>query len=165
VDAALARLRVSEAQRYPQLSFSANLSTNGSRASDWLSQPLLSLAGNLVVPLIDWQRLDAQRDSARTELELAALQLRDTVARSVVEVEALLVEGQRLRDQQAANVARLREATQAARQAALRYETGTLSRADWLQLEVARLDAEISAQQLLLRERVQREQLARALAL
>lgn len=164
VDAALARLRVSEAQRYPQLSFSANLSTNGSRASDWLSQPLVSLAGNLVVPLIDWRRLDAQRDSARTELELAALQLRDTVARGVVEVEALLVEGQRLRDQQAANAARLREATQAAAQAALRYETGTLARADWLQLEVARLDAEISAQQLLLRERVQREQLARALA-
>lgn len=164
VDAALARLRVSQAQRYPSLSFSAGLSTGGGSASDWLAQPLLSLAANLVVPLIDWQRLDLQQDSARTELELAALQLRDQVARSLAEVEGLLVENQRLRGQQAANQLRLREATQAARQAALRHELGTISRADWLQLEVARLEAEVGALQLQLRERLQRVQLVRAAA-
>ena len=115
------------------------------------------------MPLIDWRRLDAQRDSARTELELAALQLRDTVARGVVEVEALLVEGQRLRDQQAAN-ARGCVRSHASR-CLLHCATrpAPSRRADWLQLEVARLDAEISAQRLLLRERVQREQLARRL--
>ncbi|RZL31907.1 MAG: TolC family protein, partial [Rubrivivax sp.] len=40
VDGALARLRASDAARYPRLSFSANLGTGGIHARDWLSQPL-----------------------------------------------------------------------------------------------------------------------------
>jgi NodT family efflux transporter outer membrane factor (OMF) lipoprotein len=165
VDAALARSQASEAQRYPALSFSASLGTGGGAVRDWLSNPVASLAGNLVVPLIDWRRLDLQRDAARTELELAALALRETVARALVEVESALIDGERLRQQLAANATRLRETQAAERVAALRLEVGAIAKADFLQAKNARLEAEQGRLQLQLRAWLNRGQLARALAL
>lgn len=142
VDGALARLRVSEAERYPRLSFSAALSTGGTQASDWLSQPLASFAANLVVPMIDWQRLALQRDGARTELDTAALTLRDTLHKALADIETQRIEAERAAQQAQANTSRLREATENERLAALRYEVGAIARADWLQTRSAVLDAE-----------------------
>ena len=142
VDAALARLRVSEADRYPRLSFSAALSTGGTRASDWLSQPLAAFAANLAVPLIDWQRLNLQRDSARTELDTAALTLRDTLHKALADIEVQRIEAERTAQQLQANAGRLKEAAENERLAALRYEVGAIARADWLQTRSAVLDAE-----------------------
>lgn len=142
VDAALARLRVSEADRYPRLSFSAGLSTGGTRASDWLSQPLASFASNLVVPMVDWQRLALQRDAARSELDSAALTLRDTLHKALADIETQRIEAERAAQQFHANTGRLREATENERLAALRYEVGAIARADWLQTRSAVLDAE-----------------------
>ncbi len=165
VDAALARSQTAEAQRYPGLSFSASLGTGGSALRDWLSNPVAALAGNLVVPLIDWRRLDLQRNAAHTELELAALNLRETVARALVEIETALIDGQRLQQQLDANAARLREARAAERVAALRLEAGAIARVDFLQARNARLEAEQGRLQLQLRAWLNRGQLARALAL
>ncbi|WP_162253765.1 MULTISPECIES: TolC family protein [unclassified Roseateles] len=142
VDASLARLRASEAARYPSLSFSAGLSTGGSHARDWLSQPLASLGASLVVPMIDWQRLALQRDGARTELDLSALVLRDTLQRALADIETQRIEAERAAQQLDANAGRLREATENERLAALRYEVGAVARADWLQTRSAVLDAE-----------------------
>lgn len=142
VDAALARLRVSEAERYPRLSFSAGVSTGGTRSSDWLSQPLASFAANLVVPMIDWQRLALQREGARTELDTAALTLRDTLQKALADIETQRIEAERAAQQFDANTGRLREATENERLARLRYEVGAVARADWLQTRSAVLDAE-----------------------
>lgn len=142
VDNALARLRASEADRYPRLSFSAGVSTGGTRASDWLSQPLASFAANLVVPMIDWQRLNLQRDGARSELDTSALTLRDTLQKALADIETQRIEAERAAQQLAANAGRLREATENERLAALRYEVGAIARADWLQTKSAVLDAE-----------------------
>lgn len=142
VDTALARLRVSEAERYPRLSFSAGMSTGGTRASDWLSQPLASFAANLAVPLIDWQRLNLQRDGARTELDSAALALRDTLQKALADIETQRIEAERSAQQLQANAGRLKEAVENERLAKLRYEVGAISRADWLQIRSTVLDAE-----------------------
>jgi outer membrane protein TolC len=142
VDAALARLRVSEAERYPRLSFSAGLSTGGTRAGDWLSQPLASFAANLAVPLIDWQRLNLQRDGARTELDGAALALRDTLHKALADIETQRIEADRTAQQLLANAGRLKEAVENERLARLRHEVGAISRADWLQIRSSVLDAE-----------------------
>lgn len=165
VDAALARARATQAQRYPALSFSAGLGTGGGTAGDWLANPVASLAANLVVPLIDWRRLELQGAAARSELELAALALRDTVAQALVEVEATLIDGERLRQQLGANATRLREAQGAERLAALRLEVGRIARADYLQAKNARLEAEQGRLQLQLQAWLNRSLLARALAL
>lgn len=163
VDAALARLRGSEADRYPRLSFSAGVSTGGIHASDWLSQPLAAFGANLVVPLIDWQRLALQRDGARSELDTAALTLRDTLQKALAEIETQRVEAERAAQQLVANAGRLREATETERLAALRYEVGTAARADWLQLRTAQLDAQQARIQLRLRQWLVQAQLFKAL--
>jgi outer membrane protein TolC len=165
VDAALARRAVSEAERYPRLSLSVGVSTGGERPSDWLQQPLASLAANLVVPLIDWRRLDIQREMAQGELELAALALRDGVARALLEVDTQRLELQRLQRQRVVTLQRLAETRRAEQQAQLRLELGALGRAEFLQIHLARLDAELS--EITLRQRSWQAQamLARVLAL
>lgn len=163
VDGALARLRASDAARYPRLSFSASLGTGGVRASDWLSQPLASFASNLAVPLIDWQRLALQRDGARSELDSAALTLRDTLQKALADIEAQRIEADRTAQQLAANAGRLKEATENERLAALRYDVGTISRADWLQIRSTVLDAEQTRIRLRLQQWVRQATLFKAL--
>lgn len=163
VDQALAQLRVSEAERYPRLSFNAGLSTGGTQARDWFAQPLANLGANLAVPLIDWRRLNLQRDSARSQLDSAALSLQDTLQKALAEIETQRIEAQRLTQQLAANAGRLREATENERLAQLRYDTGAIARADWLQARSARLDAEQNAVQLRLQQWVRQAALFKAL--
>ena len=151
VDAALARLRASQADRYPRLSFNAGVGTGGGEVRDWLSQPLLSLAANLVVPMVDWRRLDIQRDSARTDVDLAALALREVLSTSLVEVEAQLIERRRLQQQSAALDARVNDLRHAERVAEVKFQVGTLARLDWLQARRARLAGEQEQLQLQLR--------------
>ncbi|RZJ13455.1 MAG: TolC family protein [Rubrivivax sp.] len=163
VDAALATLRVREAERYPQLSFSGSLGGGGAHVRDWLANPAISLGANLAIPLIDWQRLALQRDGARSDLELAALALRDTLHKAQADIESQHIETQRLAQQLAANASRLREATETERLAALRYEVGAVARADWLQLRSAQLDAQQARIQLRLRQWQVQAQLFKAL--
>ena len=151
VDTALARVNIAEAQRYPQLSFSANLNTGGTDSAGWLSQPIGSLAANLVVPLVDWRRLNLQRDVSLIDLELAALGLRDVVQKSFVEVEQVLIESQRLRRQFKVSQLRLEDTAQAEKLAASRLSAGTVGRLDWLQARNAHLDAQLAHIQLGLR--------------
>lgn len=165
VDAALQLLRAREAARYPALSFSAGVGASGQTLRELFSNPLASLAANLAIPLIDWRRLDLQRESARTDLELAALQLRETVAAALAEIETAWIDDERLRQQLAASTMRLHEARQAERAAALRFEVGTVARADLLAAQTARLEAEQNELQLRLDAWLQRARLTRALAL
>lgn len=164
VDAALAQLQVQEAARYPRLSFSAGVATGGSTLLDWLSQPVASLAANLAVPLVDWRRLDLQRQAARTELEVEALQLRETVHRALAEVERLLAERARLQQDWLAQQARLQEARQAEQQADVRVQAGVLAPADGLQARGARLAAEQDAVVQRLQQWLNHAALRRALA-
>jgi outer membrane protein TolC len=164
VDAALARLQVSEADRYPTLSFSGSLGSGGALLSDLLKNPMASLSSNLVVPLIDWRRLDLKREGARTELELAALQLRETLARALTEIESAWLDDERLRQQLAANARRQIEAREAERLAMLRLDVGVLARTELLQAQTARMEAEQGRLQLLMRAWQQRAQLTKALA-
>lgn len=148
VDAALAQLAVAEASRYPSLSFGASISTGGSKAGDWLSQPVLGLSSQLLVPLIDWRRLNLERDGARNGLEQAALSLRDTVHKALVDAEAQWTQREKLARQLAAQQQRVKEAEANERLAALRLEVGAIARQDWLQARIAWLDAQQSLVQL-----------------
>ncbi|MBH9554063.1 TolC family protein [Inhella gelatinilytica] len=164
VDAALARQRSNEAARYPRLSLSAGLSTGGSDAGDWLRNPLASLAANLVVPLVDWRRLDLQRQGALTDVESSALALRDSLHRALVEIEGLAAEQRELQAQELANAARLQEARRTAQLAQLRFEVGAIARADWLQARNAALAAEQEGIRLRLRAWLNQAALHKALA-
>ncbi len=164
VDSALAQWRGAEAARYPRLSLNLGVGTGGQQWSDWLERPLGTLSANLVVPLVDWRRLDLQGAQARNEVENAALSLRDTLHKALVEIEQLAAERRELRAQALANQARLNEAQQTEKLASLRYEVGAIARADWLQARNARLAAEQEAIQLRLRQWLNQAALHKALA-
>jgi len=164
VDAALAGARATRAARYPQLSFSASLGTGGATLSDWFAQPLLSLASNLTVPLIDWRRLDVQDAQSRNQLDQAALTLRDKVNGALAEVQGLLIDQRRIADERAATDAQLAVNRDAERTARLKLEVGSIARADELQARVATLDAEQGRVQSQLDALVNRLTLLRALA-
>jgi len=165
VDAALAAARAQRAARYPQLSFSAGLGTGGERLGNWFSQPLLSLASNLTVPLIDWRRLDIADAQRRNDLETNALNLRDAVFTALGEVHGLLVDQQRITTELAASEQQLAQARDAERIALLQLEVGTIARADMLQARVATLDAEQGVAQARLDAVLNRLALLRALCI
>lgn len=163
VDAALANLAVAEASRYPSLSFSGSVSTGGSQTRDWLSQPVLGLSSSLLIPLIDWRRLNLERDGARTGLDQAALSLRDTVHKALVDAEGQWTQREKLQRQTEAQARRVAEAVENERLAALRLDVGTIGRHDWLQARVALLEARQSLVQLQLQAWLNHAALYRAL--
>lgn len=163
LDAALEREHAALAARYPQLVFNAGLSTGGARWNDWLQNPLATLSGTLLVPMIDWRRLDLQREDARGERERIALQLRDAMQRALVEIEQFAAEQLRLQEDGVAQAQRLREATTGERIAALKLAAGAISRLDWLQARNARLAAEQDGIQLALRRLLNAVALQKAL--
>ena len=165
VDAALAGVRATRAARYPRLSFSAGLGTGGATLSDWFSQPLLSLASNLTVPLIDWRRLDLQDAQSRNQLDTAALNLRDKVNGALAEVQNLLIDQRRIADERRAASTQLAVNSDAERTARLKLEVGSIARADELQARVATLDAEQAVVQSQLDALLNRLALLRALAI
>ncbi|MGM9490276.1 TolC family protein [Ideonella sp. YS5] len=163
LDAALQTLRGAEAARYPQLRFDLGVGTGGAHWSDWLEHPLARLSSTLLVPMIDWRRLDLARQDALGRHELAALALRDTMHRALVEIEQLAAEQARLGEEQAAQARRLTEARTGERLAELRLAVGAISRLDWLQARNARLAAEQESLQLGLRRLLNAVGLQRAL--
>jgi outer membrane protein TolC len=151
VDAALARSHSAEAARYPALNLSTGLNTSGSRWRDWFSQPLATLGQNLAIPLVDWRRLDAQRDLSHLALDDAALALRASVRQALVDVESALLERQRWQaDWQAAQTQQVEKA-KAETVAKQRLDAGAASRLDALQARQARLGAELDLIDLRLR--------------
>ena len=147
VDAALAEVRATRAARYPQLTFSAGIGTGGARLADWLGQPLLSLTSNLIVPFVDWRRLDLQEAQSRNALDSAALNLRDKVHGALGEVQALLIEQRRIAEARAAADKQLEQAQEAERIARLKRDVGAIALADLLQARIATSDAEQAVEQ------------------
>ncbi|MBV8502879.1 MAG: TolC family protein [Paucibacter sp.] len=164
VDAALAAARATRASRYPQLTFSADVGTGGSTLSHWFSQPLLSLASGLSIPLIDWRRLDLQDAQSRNALEQSALHLRDQVFSALTEVQGLLIDQRRITESRLAAEQQQAQAREAARIAGVQLEVGRIARADELQARIAALDTEQALIQAQLDAMLNRLALLRALA-
>lgn len=143
VDAALANLHVAQASRYPALSLSLALRTNGETIRDLFSQPIATLGQSLLVPLVDWRRLDAQRDEAKNALDDAALALRASVRQALVDVEDALVERERWRHAWLAARMQQTEKEKVYAVAQLRQEVGVFGRLDVLQSREGVLKAQI----------------------
>ncbi len=143
VDAALARLHVAEASRYPSLNMNLNLATNGSTWSTWFSQPLATLGLGLAIPIVDWRRLNAQRDMAHDALDDAALALRAGVRQALLDVEGALIERERWRQGWQAAQVQKSEKEKVYAVARLRQEVGVFGRLDVLQSREGLLTAQI----------------------
>lgn len=165
VDAALAQHQSAHAARYPQLSFSAEISSGGSTWRDWLDKPLANLAANLLVPIVDWRRMDLQQAQALNDVEAAALILRDTLHKAQVEIEQAVSERQALAVEAQAQASRLAEALRTERLTQLRWEVDSINKLDALHVRNARFAAEQGAVQIQLRQSMNQAFLIKVLAL
>jgi NodT family efflux transporter outer membrane factor (OMF) lipoprotein len=163
VDSALAQLHVAEASRYPSLHLNLGLNTNGNNWRDWFSQPLAMLGLNLAVPLVDWRRLDAQRDMARNTLDDAALALRASVHQALVDVEGALVEGERWQQEWEAAQMQRSEKEKVYAVARLRQQVGVYGSLNVMQSKQEVLTAQIVIIDLRLKAWVNRLNLYKAL--
>jgi len=122
LDAALLKARIAENRRYPAVQLSAALSSGGTPLSQWLANPVASLGAMLVLPMVQDARLRNERDQALLQAQDAELAFRDSVVRSLAEVESQFSQRRQLdtdweaarqrlaRDRTALEVARVRHA-------------------------------------------------------
>lgn len=111
--AARARVGAAEAERYPDVSISGQLSLQGRNTSDLVNRDayVLGIGPSLTVPLLDGGRIDALVAQAESDERLALTRLRRAVVDALVEVDTAAT--QRSRAEQ--RVARLDAAERAAR--------------------------------------------------
>lgn len=124
LDAALRRVQVAEANRYPQLTLGATLSTGGEKLTQILSNPIANLSLALALPLVDWQRLQVQRELALVQLDDAALVFRDGLYKALVETEQQFVQRRQIAGETAAARERAAIAGRALAAATLRHAQG-----------------------------------------
>jgi len=98
VKAANSDLAAAIADRFPQLSFSADLKTTGVHTRDLFSNWLATLASNLVAPIVDGGLLKAEVDRTRAAAAEALNSYGQTILEALGEVETALVQEQRQRD-------------------------------------------------------------------
>ncbi len=86
-----AEVAVAVTARYPRLSLSASLSTNDQGANELFEDWLRNLAANLVLPLIDGERRDAEVERSRALAEQRLLEYGQITLQAFREVEDALV--------------------------------------------------------------------------
>jgi multidrug efflux system outer membrane protein len=126
--AANARVGVSVAQLYPNLSLSANYGFSGNRWGDiWspsATNEVYATVVNLSAPLFQGGALRAQVKAAKARFEELAAQYAGTVLRAMREVEDALVSEQLLQEQLEHTALQVREAEAAEELTRQRYEQG-----------------------------------------
>lgn len=143
--------------RLPALRLTAGASTGGSAARDLFRTNLLSLAGELAVPVLDGGRLKATADQGRARADEAYWAFAGTLVDAAEEVEAALAAEQHQSEYLAQLRLQLGHARQAADALRLRYYQGTDNFTSYLQAVTTAQDLEttvIAAEGTLLRNRV-----------
>jgi len=124
LDVAARNLNIAESNRYPQFSLSATASASGDSLSNVLSNPLGSLGLNLSLPMVDWKRLRINRDVSQVDLDIAAVDFRETLYKALSEVDQQYNQRRQwVADSQSLQL-KSAQAEQALAVAQLRYEVG-----------------------------------------
>tara|TARA_R110000868_G_scaffold241497_3_gene496968 strand:- start:757004 stop:758458 length:1455 start_codon:yes stop_codon:yes gene_type:complete len=141
VQAADRRAAAAIADRYPSISLSASVGTTGSRASDLFDNWIANLAGNIVQPLLDGGRREAEVDRTRAVTSEAINNYGQTVLTALHEVETALAQER----QQLMYAASLERQFETAQKVVERVRDSYLSgQSEYLNV----LDAQTSVQQL-----------------
>lgn len=127
VQAADEELAAAISNRFPRVSIEASITTQASDASDLFDNWLSTLAGNMLVPLVDGGALRAEVRRSRAVLEERLQQYRQAALTAIQEVEDALARElqQRRRLQSLDNRLRLADATY--RQLRTQYLNGAVS--------------------------------------
>ena len=152
LDVAARNLNIAESNRYPQFSLSATASASGDSLSNVLSNPLGSLGLNLGLPMVDWKRLRINRDVSQIDLDVAAVDFRETLYKALSEVDQQYNQRRQwVSDNQSLQL-KSAQAEQALAVAQLRYEVGAEplqtvrdAQANLRDLETNRIDLQLKA--------------------
>lgn len=124
LDAALLKLNIAEANRYPAIRLSATLGSGGNGLGQWLANPVGSLGVALALPMVDWERTRLDRNLAQLQLDEAAIAFRDSLYKALAEVDNLLAQQQQVQSDLYNVRDKLIQADKALAVAKLRHATG-----------------------------------------
>lgn len=141
LDAALHKLNLAEASRYPQLTLTASLSGGGEALRQVLANPIGSLGLGLAIPLVDWQRAKAAREQAELQLQEAAITFREALYKALVEVETQFAQRRQLATELTQARHRRLAADEVLAIARLRYDNGAEAQQAVRDAEQAQRDA------------------------
>lgn len=137
IASAIAGLDQAQAARLPQISLSGSLGGASNELSDLLDpvNVVWRLAANLLAPIFDGGRRQAQVDVATAAQEEAIANYADLALNAFSEVEGLLDEGQVLRQRRASLIASDRASDRALYIAQLRFDEGENELIDVLNIQ------------------------------
>ena len=154
LEAALLKLNIAEANRYPAIRLSTTLGSGGNGLGQWLANPVASLGAALALPMVDWERTRIDRNLAQLQLDDAAIAFRDSLYKALAEVDNLLAQWQQVQSDLTNVRDKLLQADKALAVARLRHATGvdalqTVRDADQAQREAqsALIDLRVKAWQ------------------
>lgn len=132
---------VARAALAPGLSLHTTLDTSGEKLLRFLSNPVLSLGGEWVMPLLQSERLGVDLEISRSEAEGAAIEFRQSVLTALAEVESALQERAYLGERVSLLARSLSVAERAEKVARTRFEAGLSGALPWLEQRKQRRDA------------------------
>ncbi len=140
----LATTDAARASFYPSITLSGSLGRSSEELSRIISNPIGTLAADLVLPFVQWRDMGRTIKISEAEYEQAVLNFRQTLYSALAEVENSLSARQQYRVQEQ----KLKQALNAARQTEelyrIRYQAGGSPLKSWLDAQENRRQAEIA---------------------
>lgn len=132
---------------YPTLTLTGSAGASSTSLTNLLRDPIGTLGAGLTLPFIQWQTMQLNIQVSKTEYEEAVVNFRQTLYKSLAEVENALSARIQYQAQGEQLTQSLKLAQEAERLAEIRYRAGKTSLQDWLDRQDARRTAEISLAQ------------------
>jgi outer membrane protein TolC len=117
---------IAVAERFPKISLSANYERNGSDAGSLFDNWLASLAGNLIVPILDADKRALEVDKKKNLYQQALLNYKQKILSSVSEVQSALFKEDRQGQYLASLEKQLKLSEQATQQIRSSYIKGAM---------------------------------------
>jgi NodT family efflux transporter outer membrane factor (OMF) lipoprotein len=117
---------IAVAERFPKISLSANYERNGSDAGSLFDNWLASLAGNLIVPILDADKRALEVDKKKNLYQQALLNYKQKILSSVSEVQSALFKEDRQGQYLASLAKQLKLSEQATQQIRSSYIKGAM---------------------------------------
>ncbi|WP_312477057.1 efflux transporter outer membrane subunit, partial [Stutzerimonas nitrititolerans] len=161
--ASLKNVDATRASYYPDLSLTGTLGYSSAALGNLLQNPVGALGAGLTLPFLQWNQMQLQVDTARTDYAIAANDFRQGLYEALAEVENSLAGRRHFAEQEANRQRALDAAREAERIYRVRYESGAESLQSWITAQQTRRNAEITLAENRLNQLLNHISLAQAL--
>lgn len=144
VRSSLANLDATRLSFYPSLSLTGSLGTSSATLTDYLANPMGSLAATLALPFIQFNTARITNQSARINYEMAVINFKKRLYIALQETENTLSASQYLTEQAQYLRDIFRQSREAERLTLVRWQQGSTDIKPWLDAQQSRRQAELS---------------------